>query len=723
MRILICANPDLNYIDGSSIWSQTLTKLLAQSGAESVDFLAKSKPVRRELFSSFDEHKNIRVIDGTSPGFWAGRGFARLQPEQLIQVAKQLDEKFDYDLVVIRGYHLAQLLIESPLLLQKCWVYLTDIPQSRSQLGPKDIAYFHSIATGCKRLLCQSEGFAELWRSVVPELDESKISLYTPVIPDFEVNTKPASERKNKAVYAGKFKQAWRTLDMVEAWPRLAIDADAPELVMIGDKIHDESGAPSFLPRMKNALEGERVNWLGALSREEVHRELETAKIGLSWRCESMNDTLEYSTKVLEYGAAGCGAIINRNVLHEQLFGADYPLFANSEQEFIEKVTEAFTNDQVLRKAVERLQQVAYDHTVSERLRDIKEYISHDISSVKRKQSKPLSEVKTILVAGHDLKFFEGLKNALEKSGEFQVLVDQWSGHNKHDKERSFNLLQKADIIFCEWCLGNLVWYAKHKLPYQKLLARYLGQEIRVDYFTKVLVDSIDHIGFVSDHLRQQELERSKFPVSKTSVVSNYIDVEKIPKLKKFGEAAYTLGMIGVAPSLKGLDRAIDLLERLLVQDKRFILRIKGRSPFDIPWLMSRPDEKKYYFNLMERINSSEQLRYKVIFDPPGDDVGKWLSMVGFILSPSTFESFHMAVAEGMLSGARPVIWDRAGSRELWADEWVVNNIEDAEKLILAGKEYKDSELRGWVLEHYNPASVVSEWNDLINGVHRAEQL
>ncbi len=49
-RILICGNPDLNYIDGSSIWAQTIALIIAATGNAIVDFLAKSKPVRDELF-------------------------------------------------------------------------------------------------------------------------------------------------------------------------------------------------------------------------------------------------------------------------------------------------------------------------------------------------------------------------------------------------------------------------------------------------------------------------------------------------------------------------------------------------------------------------------------------------------------------------------------------------------------------------------------------------
>ena len=77
-RVLICANPDLNLIDGSSIWAQTITLAMAETGKTHVDFLAKSTPEREELFSPLRQHEKINIIDGTAKYFWAGKGFKRL---------------------------------------------------------------------------------------------------------------------------------------------------------------------------------------------------------------------------------------------------------------------------------------------------------------------------------------------------------------------------------------------------------------------------------------------------------------------------------------------------------------------------------------------------------------------------------------------------------------------------------------------------------------------
>jgi len=215
-------------------------------------------------------------------------------------------------------------------------------------------------------------------------------------------------------------------------------------------------------------------------------------------------------------------------------------------------------------------------------------------------------------------------------------------------------------------------------------VARFHAQEMRVPYMAEANWANIDHISFVSEHTRRKALEVFKgFPINKTSVIPNYLDEKKFTAKKKTGEASFTLGIIGVAPKSKRLDRAVDLLEELLAEDSRYCLRVKGKNPLDYGWLLNREDELAYYSNVFQRINSNPKLRHKVIFDPPGDDVNEWFTMVGFILSPSDFESFHMAIGEGMLTGAVPVIWNWDGAAEIWGGGVVVDSIKEAKQVIL----------------------------------------
>ncbi len=678
-RVLICGNPDLNYIDGSSIWAQTIALATAATGTAQVDFLTRSPPKRDELFQPLTNAQHLTIINGSASQYWNGMGFKRLTLPMMAELTVRLDRVEPYDVIIVRGLEIATLLLESPDVLGKCWMYLTDIPQSLEEYSAGQRRTMQQIGKGCSLLLCQTEGFKALWQALVPNLEENKFRLYTPVIPDLPTLLPPLTERPARAIYAGKFTGDWMTLEMAEQWP--AVQVLGSELVMIGDKIHNEPSLPNYQLHMRHALENTQgLRWLGGQSREAVQQQLLQARVGLSWRAESMNDTVEYSTKILEYGGAGCAAILNRNPLHERLLGSDYPLYANNAEEFTRQLTRALSEPQIAQQAANALKRLAQRHTFSSRVGEIRQWLEE-----MPKAARPKSKTK-VLVAGHDLKFFTLLQKKLEATGQFEFLIDQWQGHNKHDEAQSRRLLEQADVIFCEWCLGNLKWYSQHKKSHQRLVARFHLQERDLPYVAEANWDNIDHISYVSEFIRREGQKAFGFPYEKTSVIPNLLDEKKFTSKKKTGDARYTLGIIGVAPARKRLDRAVDLLEALLKEDNRYCLRVKGKHPLDYGWLLKRDDELAYYRKVFERINSNPKLRQKVIFDPPGDDVNDWFTLVGFILSPSDFESFHMAIGEGLLTGAMPVIWDWEGAAEIWGNEWVVSSLEEAKQAVVNGE-------------------------------------
>ncbi|WP_404416392.1 hypothetical protein LG277_03335 [Vreelandella aquamarina] len=694
-RVLICGNPDLNYIDGSSIWAQTIVLATAATGVAKVEFLARSTPARDELYAPLKANADIILLDGSDRRHWQGQSFTRITPAMMGELAIRLDREAPYDVIIVRGLEIASQLLEAPDVLAKCWMYLTDIPQALSDYAPDERLVMQRIARGCQCLLCQTEGFKALWQALVPDLDTAKMRLYTPVIPDLPECLAPISERPLKAIYAGKFKGDWMTLEMAEAWPAIHRELPSSELVMIGNKIHDEPDRPNYAERMRQALKSTQgLAWRGAQSREAVQEQLRQARVGLSWRHESMNNTVEYSTKILEYGGAGCAAVLNRNPLHEQLVGADYPLFANSKAEFKTQLARALSETEVAQQAAGALRHLAEQHTFSFRVHEMRHWLN-DAPKAPKLKSKT-----RVLVAGHDLKFFNLLQKKLEATGQFEFLTDQWQGHNKHDEAKSRALLEQADVIFCEWCLGNLKWYSHNKRPHQRLVARFHLQERELPYVAEANWDNIDHISYVSEFIRREGQKAFGFPFEKTSVIPNLLDESKFTPKKKTGDARYTLGIIGVAPARKRLDRAVDLLEALLEEDDRYCLRVKGKHPLDYGWLLKREDELAYYRNVFERINSNPRLRHKVIFDPPGDDVNDWFTMVGFILSPSDFESFHMAIGEGRLTGATPIIWDWDGAAEIWGDEFVKRTMSELVEAVRYGDQLE--------LDIKNSSSIVS---------------
>ena len=58
--------------------------------------------------------------------------------------------------------------------------------------------------------------------------------------------------------------------------------------------------------------------------------------------------------------------------------------------------------------------------------------------------------------------------------------------------------------------------------------------------------------------------------------------------------------------------------------------------------------------------------------------------MVDHILSPSDFESFHYALADGVLSGCHPVVWPWEEAAAIYDPDWIVHSVDEAAERIVA---------------------------------------
>ncbi|AGS35383.1 hypothetical protein B841_09555 [Corynebacterium maris DSM 45190] len=291
-------------------------------------------------------------------------------------------------------------------------------------------------------------------------------------------------------------------------------------------------------------------------------------------------------------------------------------------------------------------------------------------------------EGKTVLMVGHDFKFTGDLRGRLEREGA-RVLIDKWDGHNQHDEEHSKQLLAQADVIFCEWGLGNAVWYSRHVSSEQRLVVRVHLQEINLPYLTRMDHGSVSSYVFVGELIRAAAVTSHGVPEEKTTVVPNLVDTAALARPKLNG-ADHNIGIVGIVPQRKRLDLALDLLEKLLAADENFTLHIKGKRPSEYAWMKARDQESEYYKLQYERIDDiNAQFPGAVIFDGFGDDMAEWYREIGHVISVSDFESFHLTIADGAASGATPasLAWD--GADLIYPDTWLAADLEELANLIL----------------------------------------
>ncbi len=227
-----------------------------------------------------------------------------------------------------------------------------------------------------------------------------------------------------------------------------------------------------------------------------------------------------------------------------------------------------------------------------------------------------------MVVAGHDLKFFTPLLDYLRLQPDLEVRLDQWAALGQHDPAVSRELADWADVVICEWCGPNAVWYSKHKRRGSRLLVRLHRFELESPYPGQVKIG-----GREPGDLREQAL-RAAVPGAhrlaggegsdRAQRASTSAQLDR-PKLDG---ARFHLGMIGIVPSRKRLDLALDVLEELRREDDRYLLFIKSGMPWEHWWVWKNPAEREHYATALRRVQRSPLLRGAVVFDDAGPDVG-----------------------------------------------------------------------------------------------------
>ena len=119
----------------------------------------------------------------------------------------------------------------------------------------------------------------------------------------------------------------------------------------------------------------------------------------------------------------------------------------------------------------------AIEGRLTANLENTEKYSVFNVATLARAALTYTEDKKKVLVAGHDLKFAKFIIDEIRGRKDLLLLIDQWKGHDSHDETKSEALLYQADVIFCEWGLGNAVWYSKKKRLGQKLVVRMHLQE------------------------------------------------------------------------------------------------------------------------------------------------------------------------------------------------------------------------------------------------------
>jgi glycosyltransferase involved in cell wall biosynthesis len=324
------------------------------------------------------------------------------------------------------------------------------------------------------------------------------------------------------------------------------------------------------------------------------------------------------------------------------------------------------------------------------------------------------------------LKFARPLVDHYGRHPDYRVLTDTYRGHVITDERKSKALLRQADVIFCEWALGNLEWYSRNKHADQSLVVRLHLQELNVPFLDRVLWDAVDAVFLIAPETRNEFLQRFPQLADRTRLIYNLVDLAAFD-LPKHDDARFTLGVVGVAPRRKRPDLAIEIVRQLREHDPRYTLRVKGRNPREYEWLWRRPEEREFYERLLEAIEP-DVADGTVVLDPQGNDVGEWFRGIGHVLSTSDFEGSHQAVAEGMASGAVPAIRNWRGADMLYPERFVFETVGDAVARIRRStdEESWDAESRAcrrFARRHFDASAIAARYDRWLAEIHEKREL
>lgn len=241
-----------------------------------------------------------------------------------------------------------------------------------------------------------------------------------------------------------------------------------------------------------------------------------------------------------------------------------------------------------------------------------------------------------------------------------------------------------ASVVVADWADKGLALLSRVVPRETRLVARVHGVDTLSGWVHLVDWTAVDAVIAPSEHLASALRAVVGLALGSTDVivVPNPIDAQRFAPTKDPG-AEHTLGLVGWAQRVKGTPFALDLLGRLRAEDDRWRLRLVGADFPERP----RPVESRAAQEIRTRLTRPD-VRGAVEFVPFTPDVGEVMSGIGWALSTSLRESFHLGLMEMAASGAVPVVRDwpvyarTSGASSLVPHDWVVGDVRAAAERI-----------------------------------------
>ncbi|MCK0112126.1 glycosyltransferase family 4 protein [Ornithinimicrobium sp. F0845] len=322
---------------------------------------------------------------------------------------------------------------------------------------------------------------------------------------------------------------------------------------------------------------------------------------------------------------------------------------------------------------------------------------------------------RVVVLRGSYPQFSAQLVEELRARADTEVVVHEWPGRGATVKglgvrpepvearlrqamgedivdEELTALFDQADAVFIDWADRGALVALMHVPDGVRVTLRIHSMDALSPWIHLIDWSRVDHLVFVSDHLRDvvRGLLGDRLSGTTLHVLPNAVDTARIPDDKTPGHLRRLI-MIGWAQPVKDPAWALEVLARLRAHDPGWTLVLVG--PDFAPGTVT--SGREYAARFRERL-AAPDVRGGVEFVGATRDLAPHLRSAGFVLSSSRRESFGLGLVEGAASGAVPVVrnWPifarLDGARGLFPSEWVVDTVEAAVERVLANADEQE---------------------------------
>ncbi|WP_298774449.1 hypothetical protein [uncultured Shewanella sp.] len=648
MSIIIFADVNFNIIDGSSVWLQSISNVVSRSGKKVFLVTRHELSSDNKLADGLDN--TITLIDPSSNQYLGNEYKDSLSPYGLLKIIKIISDSNCISSIIIRGNRFLSYILEQSD--YPVTPYIINL-NNDYQIIDKMIDANHRV----NYIFVQTERTRCLIEHKYVEFS-GKVEILPPMVPEHQAKI----TKKRQIIYTGKADKNYLVEEYIDQNIKL-------EKIYIGDKFNHNKEDKFFVKRIKDKLTTKNIKWLGGMKRKEAIKHVAQSTFSYNFRSYKFNYINEISTKLLESMNVGTLPILNKTNATVRLLGADYPYYIEKIDDIENVINLNREKEKYWAKKVKDIAKKYTFKSISEKIYDIFDF-NQELKN------------KKILIASHDIKFIDQFRKEIIKSGA-QVKVDLWKYTKKGDLQQSKKLLDWADIIWAEWCVGPAEWYSIHKKKHQKMFVRLHRFELNTDFPSKIIKKNINKYITVSHEIKEQCIREFGWEKEKICVFPQYVNCRNFDRDKISGHE-FNLGLVGIVPtSIKRFDRAIQIMEKLIEIDNRYRLYIRSKMPWEFDFIWSDPNEKIKFKNIFDKINNNPILRDAIYFDEPGPDMANWFKKINVVLSTSTVEGCHTAIAEGLASGCNAILFPWKGAKSVYSGYPVVDNIDDAVKAIL----------------------------------------